>query len=160
MNRYNITPEVTTDEMRVSVSLLIEEHPSGAWVKHEEAAQEIDDLIKQIAALDGELEQAWRERARAERMEAERAEQCEAIKRMQRVDEAIRKKAMAADAKPKKPTYRKYGTKYLDWSELGPKADEMIAEGYALHKIAEILSISRSRLYDYVRRKKDREGVA
>lgn len=62
MNRYNITPEVTTDEMRVSVSLLIEEHPSGAWVKHEEAAQEIDDLIKQIAALDGELELALRER--------------------------------------------------------------------------------------------------
>jgi hypothetical protein len=62
MNRYNITPEVTTDEMRVSVSLLIEEHPSGAWVKHEDAAQEIDDLIKQIAALDGELEQALRER--------------------------------------------------------------------------------------------------
>lgn len=62
MNRYNITPEVTTGEMRVSVSLLIEEHPSGAWVKHEEAAQEIDDLIKQIAALDGELELALRER--------------------------------------------------------------------------------------------------
>lgn len=57
MNRYNITPEVTTDEMRVSVSLLIEENPAGEWVKYEEAAHIIDDLIKQIADLDGEHEQ-------------------------------------------------------------------------------------------------------
>jgi|GEM_PF-3692043 hypothetical protein len=62
MQRYRFKPEATTEDMRLSVALLIEEDPAGEWAKHEDAARIIDDLIRQNVALDGELEQALRER--------------------------------------------------------------------------------------------------
>jgi len=57
MKRYSFKPEATVEDMRLGVALLIEENPSGAWVKHEEADTIINDLIKQIADMDGEHEQ-------------------------------------------------------------------------------------------------------
>lgn len=58
MKRYNFSPEAVSEETRVGAFVNIQEHPGGLWIKAEEAEQQIDDHIAQIADLDRRLEEA------------------------------------------------------------------------------------------------------